>query len=231
MSGWLPFPGRRRAAELRAALAAVEALSAEVDGLRSEIEDVRMENDLLAHSVLIDGDTGLANAAAFELDHLQLDARRRRAEQPYSVLLAQIDDPSDADNVIAGTSDPRLPAVAEVFKASVRKGDRAYRWDHNRLAVLLSGADLKRAVAAGERFRSRVEDAARGPLGQPGPGDRHGRRDRSRLSPPGTEGRLRGSGGARLRKLGGSLQPARLAALTHSAPPAAAPLPHRPPAT
>ena len=144
---------------MKAALTAVETLTGEVDCLRSEIDELRMENNLLAHSVLIDADTGLANAAAFELDHLQLDARRRRAEQPYSVLLAQIDERSGSGCPNADEPDPRLLAVVEVFKASVRKGDRAYRWDHDRLAVLLSGADIKRAVAAGERFRSRVENA------------------------------------------------------------------------
>jgi len=155
----IPLPGRWRAAELKAALKAVEALSGEVGDLRSEIDDLRMENDLLAHSVLIDVHTGLANAAAFELDHLQLNARRRRSDQPYSILLGQIDHGDSGDSATPEDNDARLLAVAEVFKASVRQGDRAYCCDQNRLAVLLAGSDLKQAVAAGERFRSRVENA------------------------------------------------------------------------
>ena len=57
--GWFPRPGRRRA-ELRAALESVDELSTQVSLLRDEVDELRLENELLAHSVLIDAETGLA---------------------------------------------------------------------------------------------------------------------------------------------------------------------------
>ena len=156
--GWFTRARRQREAELRAALESVDGLSARLSELRDEIDELREENELLAHSVLIDQQTGLANASAFELDLHQLDARRRRSEQPYSVVLAEIDRHDARPGDAAGYG-ARFRAVADVFKSSVRQGDRAYRCEGDRLAVLLAGADLPRAVAAGERFRTRVEGA------------------------------------------------------------------------
>jgi len=129
----------------------------ELVALKSELDELRLENELLANRARVDRTTGLPNAAAFELDLLQLDARRRRSEQPYSVLLAALDRPGD--DPCTFDDDPRLHAVADLFKTSVRQGDRAYRYDGVRFAVLLTGADLPNSVAAGERFRSRVETA------------------------------------------------------------------------
>ena len=130
----------------------------EVESLARELEDLRLENRMLTESLIIDPRTGLANAAAFDADHLQLHARRRRSEERYAVLVADIDyfsDYNDRFGVTAGNQ--ALQAVARTVRDTIRLGDRAYRYGGEEFAVLLPGADARNAVAAAERIRARVQ--------------------------------------------------------------------------
>lgn len=130
----------------------------ELESLIREVEDLRLENRMLTESLIIDPRTGLANAAAFDSDHLQLHARRRRSEERYAVMVADIDrfaDFNDRFGVVAGNQ--ALAAVARAVRDSIRLGDRAYRCGGDEFAVLLPGADTRDAVAAAERVRERVE--------------------------------------------------------------------------
>ena len=130
----------------------------EVESLAREVEDLRLENRMLTESLIIDPRTGLANAAAFDADHLQLHARRRRSEERYAVLVADIDlfsDYNDRFGVAAGNQ--ALQAVARTVRDTIRLGDRAYRYGGEEFAVLLPGADARNAVAAAERIRARVQ--------------------------------------------------------------------------
>ena len=130
----------------------------EVESLAREVEELRLENRMLTESLIIDPRTGLANAAAFDADHLQLHARRRRSEERYAVLMADIDrfsDYNDRFGVAAGNQ--ALQAVARTVRDTIRLGDRAYRYGGEEFAVLLPGADASHAVAAAERIRAQVQ--------------------------------------------------------------------------
>jgi diguanylate cyclase (GGDEF)-like protein len=129
----------------------------ELDGLAREVEELRLENLALTEAVMVDPRSGLPNAAAFDADHVQAHARRARSEEPYSVLLADIDGFRDYnDRARATSANQTLRAVAQTIKANVRQGDRAYRYGWQEFTVLLPGADLRDAVVAGERIRSTV---------------------------------------------------------------------------
>lgn len=133
----------------------------DVDSLAREVEDLRLENRMLTESLIIDPRTGLANAAAFEADHLQLHARRRRSEERYALLMADIDyfrDFNDCFGVAAGNQ--ALQAVARTVRDTIRLGDRAYRYGGEEFAVLLPGADAREAVSAAERIRAKVQELA-----------------------------------------------------------------------
>ena len=123
----------------------------ERDELAREVEQLRLENRRLLQATLVDPATGLPNRAAFEADHLQLDARRRRHRERYAALLIGLDRAADLGQV--------APTVAE----TIRQGDRAYRMGPAELAVLLPGAGLREALAAGERILAAVGPG--GPVG------------------------------------------------------------------
>jgi diguanylate cyclase (GGDEF)-like protein len=130
----------------------------DLDGLLREVEDLRLENQALTEAVMIDPLTGLTNAAAFDADHVQAHARRMRSEEPYAVLIADIDEFHDyTRQVRAAISNQTLRAVAQTIKANVRQGDRAYRYGWPDFVVLLPGALLRDAVVAAERIRAKVE--------------------------------------------------------------------------
>jgi diguanylate cyclase (GGDEF)-like protein len=142
----------------------------DLDGLAREVEDLRLENQALTEAVMIDPRTGLANAAAFDADHLQAHARRIRSEDPYAILLADIDRFHDYnERVQAATTDQTLRTVAQTIKATVRLGDRAYRYGWQDFTVLLPGAALREAVVAAERIRAKIES-----LGMENPGSPSG---------------------------------------------------------
>jgi diguanylate cyclase (GGDEF)-like protein len=129
----------------------------ELDALAKEIDELRLENQALTEAIMIDPRTGLPNAAAFDADHHQAHARRLRSEERYAVLLADIDGFRDyTDHAPSALADQNLRVVAQTIKANVRQGDRAYRYGWQEFMVLLPGADLRDAVVAAERIRSKV---------------------------------------------------------------------------
>ena len=104
--------------------------------------------------------TGLANRRVFELalrrEHEQATSRR----VPYGVLVLDIDGLGRL-NAQAGAEagDAALKLVAGVLKRALRDTDLAARWGGDEFAVLLPGADLASATAAGQRLRSAVHAA------------------------------------------------------------------------
>jgi diguanylate cyclase (GGDEF)-like protein len=131
------------------------------DALAREVEELRLEKQALTEAIMIDPRTGLPNAAAFDADHLQAHARRIRSEERYAILLADIDGFRDySENAPAAMTGETLRVVAQTIKATVRQGDRAYRYGWQEFMVLLPGADLRDAVVAAERIRSKVASLA-----------------------------------------------------------------------
>lgn len=133
----------------------------QLEALAVEVEQLRSENRMLAASTLVDPATGLPNDAAFAADHSLVFARRRRAGDPYAVLLIDLDWFFDfGQNSGTGTADRALAAVARVISDTIRPGDRAYRYSDDAFAVLLPGGNGPVAVAVAERLRLGIEALA-----------------------------------------------------------------------
>ena len=129
----------------------------ELDGLAREVEELRLEKQALTEAIMVDPGCGLPNAAAFDADHLQAHARRIRSEERYAILLVDIDGfRAYNEHAPAAIANQTLRFVAQTIKANVRQGDRAYRYGWQEFMVLLPGADLRDAVVAAERIRSKV---------------------------------------------------------------------------
>jgi diguanylate cyclase (GGDEF)-like protein len=138
--------------------AKAESLAEENDGLLREAEDLRLETQKLLQAILIDPQSGLPNAAAFDADHSQLDARRRRYEDTYAVLIADIDHFHTYNELFGEDAGHELTKlIATTIGQSVRQSDRTYRIGGEEFAVLLPGAELREAVTAAERVRETVE--------------------------------------------------------------------------
>lgn len=133
----------------------------EVGALARQVEELQMENRRLSQSMLIDPHTGLANASAFDADHTQLDYRRRRSDDPYAVVLIELDYFEQLCVALGDEAGDRaLEAVATTISRTVRGSDRAYTMGGHEFAVLLPGAQMREAVVAAERVRLRVEKLA-----------------------------------------------------------------------
>jgi diguanylate cyclase len=133
-------------------------LEAQVASLHEELDWVRVENQRLSETMIIDLGSGLPNRVLFDADHLQAFARRRRSGETYSLLLVDIDN-FQAYNDVYGqvTGDEVIRFVGQAVYETIREGDRAYRYERDQFAVILSGTSASEAVAAGERIRRRIE--------------------------------------------------------------------------
>lgn len=133
----------------------------EVDSLAAEVEYLRHQNRLLSESMLVDLATGLPNAAVFDADHSQLDGRRRRAGDPYAVMVADVDWFYDySERFGPAAAEHSLTLVAHAIAGAVRQGDRAYRYGLDEFAVLMPGATAREAVSAAEQIRLAVQNRA-----------------------------------------------------------------------
>jgi GGDEF domain-containing protein len=151
----LPFRGRTARAAAADDGALLTALLAErladIDRLAGEVDGLRLENRRLSEAILVDPQTGLPNLAAFEADHAQLDARRRRTEDGYAVIPADVDHLAGYHEQFgAEAARVALEAVAGAVSATVRQSDRTYRYGLEEVAVLLPAAQLREAVTAAQ---------------------------------------------------------------------------------
>ena len=140
-----------------------------VQRLEEEVEELRRKNRMLAEAVTHDVVTGLPNAVAFDADHVQMEAWRKRSGEPYSVLRARIDGIEGLRPYLrAPSGTAALVAVAAAVRDTVRKSDRAYLLGDGDYAALLRGSVMKQALGAAGRVRSRVAELAIPDPGVPG---------------------------------------------------------------
>jgi diguanylate cyclase len=134
-------------------------LEEQVASLSEELDWVRVENQRLSETMIIDLGSGLPNRVLFDADHLQAFARRRRSGETYSLLLVDIDNFQTYNDVYGEASgDEVIRLVGQAVYETIREGDRAYRYERDQFAVILSGTSASEGVAAGERIRRRIEE-------------------------------------------------------------------------
>lgn len=128
----------------------------DTERLEREVDELRMQNQLLTEALTLDLHTGLSNAIAFEADHQQVDAWRRRSGEPYSLLRVRVD--GCVGEPAFGTPEgaEAIRAVAHSVRDTIRQSDRAYVLGAGDLIVLLRGSVMKQAVAAADRVHSAV---------------------------------------------------------------------------
>lgn len=136
----------------------VTALHRQLVVTRAQLEHANLE---LRERTLTDPLTGLGNRRRMTEDLAQTHAHARRAGRPYGLALFDIDHfkPfNDHYGHLAG--DETLRQVARCFNRAVRGGERVYRFGGEEFLLLLVDCDEAAAVAAAERIRGAVTDAA-----------------------------------------------------------------------
>ncbi len=151
-------------------LAELAGSGAVLELLSERVAQLNREKEALLQAVSADQRTGLANAAAFDADHAQLHARFERSSEPYSVVLVDVDHFHEFNHryryhYLAGNR--ALRQLADTLAATVRKGDRVYRWGGEEFAPLLPSTRVDSAVLVAERIRCEVQGMAIEHCGNP----------------------------------------------------------------
>lgn len=106
----------------------------------------------------VDSLTGLHNRRYF-YNHLLLDMERlKRAKQPLSLAVIDVDNFKKINDRYGHIEGDRvLTELAQIFKANVRANDTVVRWGGEEFIIILPGIGIDGAKAFAERIRSVVE--------------------------------------------------------------------------
>lgn len=136
--------------------------------VRSERMVLRAAAQLQRRLARVDALTGLGNQRAFD-DALSVElARAERDRYPLTlgmVELGGIDGVNTRHGHLEG--DRCLRDAAKVIVATLRGGDRCFRWNGTSFGLLLAGSDRATAEQVVARLRERVTTACEGPEGEP----------------------------------------------------------------
>jgi diguanylate cyclase (GGDEF)-like protein len=133
----------------------------DAERLAREVDELRQQNQLLTEAMTLDPVSGMPNALAFEADHHQLHARRKRSGEPYAVIRSRIDDLEHLQQHFRSPAGAEvLMSVAHAIRDTVRQSDRVYLIDDGDFAVLLQGSGIQQAIVAAQRIRSKVKNLA-----------------------------------------------------------------------
>jgi diguanylate cyclase (GGDEF)-like protein len=131
-------------------IATVEAIGDELATTFQRAELV----DRLAREALTDAVTGLANRRAFEDALRRHHARAKRLEQPYGILMADIDDMKGInDRYGHAAGDAALRLVGRALMVATRAGDLVSRVGGDEFAVLVADADRDGVRLVTDRLR------------------------------------------------------------------------------
>ena len=135
--------------------------------VRAQRVRLRAEEERARRLARADSLTGLGNRRAFDEALAAEIARARRMESTVSVALLDVDGFKDLNDRYGHLEGDRcLKGVAAAIAASLRAGDRAFRWGGDEIAVLLPDAPYAGAVESLERTAIRIQDGVRGPEGR-----------------------------------------------------------------
>lgn len=153
---YLSKPLNRAELEMRLISASrLTTLHERLDEQRAELERL---NGLLAYQARTDPLTGLGNRLRMREDLEVLDARAKRYDQGYGVILCDVDYfklYNDTQGHLAG--DDVLKKVVEALSETVRMGDTVYRYGGEEFLVLLPEQSVEAARQVAERLRGGVE--------------------------------------------------------------------------
>jgi diguanylate cyclase (GGDEF)-like protein len=127
--------------------------------LEETSNELKISNDILAHLVMQDGLTGLANRRYFDEALAEEFNRAQRGESTLGLLMIDVDffkQYNDIYGHVAG--DECLKKIAHTLTMAMRRaGDVAARYGGEEFVVLLPGTDLVGVVAVAEGIRLAVE--------------------------------------------------------------------------
>ena len=103
--------------------------------------------------------TGLLNRHAFGILIDKLIASYRRAPQPITVLLADIDHFKHINDQFGHrVGDIVLAGVAKLLQENLRKADFAVRWGGEEFLVILRGCTMAEGLVVAEKIRSEIAE-------------------------------------------------------------------------
>jgi diguanylate cyclase (GGDEF)-like protein len=137
-------------------------------GIRAHRAGLTAKGEAAERMARIDALTGLENRRAFDEAFSRALARGRRAGQPLTLVLADLDgfkQVNDRHGHLAG--DAVLTAVGAALRLHARATDRAFRWAGDEFAVLLEDTDEQTAAQVCSRLREAIGRAVTSPDGAP----------------------------------------------------------------
>jgi diguanylate cyclase (GGDEF)-like protein len=137
-------------------------------GIRAHRVGLTAKGEAAERMARVDALTGLENRRAFDEAFPRALARGRRAGQPLTLVLADLDgfkQVNDRHGHLAG--DAVLTAVGAALRLHARGSDRAFRWAGDEFAVLLEDTDEQTAAQVCSRLREAVGRAVTAPDGAP----------------------------------------------------------------
>ncbi len=138
-----------------------EDLLAHLASIISACFKIAVSRQQISQLTMLDPLTQISNLRGFERDIAREIARARRADQPVSVLLMEVD---EYDELHEHYGEVRghfvLKKVTERISSDLRATDMMARLSRSRLAVLIPGSGESLARDIAERMRCDVEDFA-----------------------------------------------------------------------
>ena len=103
--------------------------------------------------------TGLRNRNSFDEQYNVLLEAYHGEKVPFSVVVSDIDLFKIINDTYGhGFGDEVLISVTHIIEQAMRETDVVFRWGGEEFLILLSHADLKRALEVAERLRKLIED-------------------------------------------------------------------------
>ncbi|MFT4614996.1 MAG: diguanylate cyclase (GGDEF)-like protein [Bacteroidia bacterium] len=135
-----------------------EALLAHLGAVISSVFKLAVSQQQISQLTMLDPLTQISNLRGFEKDIAREIARSRRAEQPLSVLIIEIDEYDDLyENYGKRRSLFAVKKIAERLSSALRATDMLARLGRARFAILLPGSGEALGQDIAERMRDDIE--------------------------------------------------------------------------
>jgi diguanylate cyclase (GGDEF)-like protein len=124
---------------------------------KKRIEQLRKANDELERQAMTDPLTGLCNRRFFALALESEAARSSRTEEPFSLLILDLDHFKKINDRFGHQAgDAVLQVVASTLRTSIRKFDTACRYGGEEFAIIMPGTTSANSYRIAERIRKKI---------------------------------------------------------------------------